>query len=98
MWHSSRTSLFHCSTPSHPCDTPSPQLRPRRLLIATQSAARRGHGTDIGIGSCRATLGRFWQALENPALSEGEFALKVGLPADSGGSEHIWANRIERRD
>jgi len=50
------------------------------------------------IASGRATLGRFWQALENPALSEGEFALKVGLPADSGGSEHIWANRIERRD
>jgi uncharacterized protein YegJ (DUF2314 family) len=50
------------------------------------------------IASGRTTLGRFWQALENPAPNESSFALKVGLPTRSGGSEHIWANRIERKD
>src|SRR5262249_61373314 len=50
------------------------------------------------IGQGRATLPRFWQALDKPQPTEEDFALKVGLPADGGGSEHIWANRIERQD
>lgn len=50
------------------------------------------------IAQGRATLARFWQALDKPQPDEEGFALKVGLPADGGGSEHIWANRIERKD
>jgi uncharacterized protein YegJ (DUF2314 family) len=46
----------------------------------------------------RATLPRFWQTVDKPQPNEEGFALKVGLPTDSGGSEHIWANRIERKD
>jgi uncharacterized protein YegJ (DUF2314 family) len=46
----------------------------------------------------RATLDRFWQALERPAPDETGFALKVGFPSDNGGREHIWTDRIERRN
>jgi uncharacterized protein YegJ (DUF2314 family) len=50
------------------------------------------------IAKGRDTLPRFWQALDKPQPNEDGFALKVGLPTDSGGSEHIWANGIERKD
>ena len=48
------------------------------------------------ISQGRATLSRFWQALQEPQPDEDGFALKVALPTRSGDAEHIWAGSIER--
>jgi uncharacterized protein YegJ (DUF2314 family) len=69
------------------------QEQPRVVTVPEKDPAMA-----VAISQGRATLSRFWQALEKPGPGEYEFALKVGLPTGNGGAEHIWTNLIERRD
>src|SRR5262249_44395200 len=46
----------------------------------------------------RSPPSEFWSKLASPDTREDGFALKVGLPIDDKGSEHIWVSAIERRD
>jgi uncharacterized protein YegJ (DUF2314 family) len=69
------------------------QQEPRVIMVPKKDPEM-----TAAIDKGRATLPQFWQALEKPRPNEEGFALKVGLPADSGGSEHIWADWIERKD
>jgi uncharacterized protein YegJ (DUF2314 family) len=48
------------------------------------------------IAKARSTLPQFWQAFAKPARGESEFSLKVKI-TDKKGTEHFWANDIERR-
>ena len=49
------------------------------------------------IAKARATLPQFWQVFEKRERGESMFALKVKI-TDKRGTEHFWANEIERRD
>jgi uncharacterized protein YegJ (DUF2314 family) len=69
------------------------QQQPRVVMVPEKDPE-----VAAAIAQGRDTLPRFWQALDKPQPTEDRHALKVGLPADGGGSEHIWANRIERKD
>jgi uncharacterized protein YegJ (DUF2314 family) len=52
---------------------------------------------EAAIARGRATLPRFWKALENPMDGETNFALKVEV-RDAKGTEFFWANDIEMKD
>jgi uncharacterized protein YegJ (DUF2314 family) len=69
------------------------QEQPRVIMVPEKDPAMAA-----AISQGRATLSRFWQAMEKPGPDEADFALKVGLPTGRGGAEHIWANNIERKD
>lgn len=49
------------------------------------------------IAKARSTLPQFWQTFEKPGKGEEGFALKVAI-TDPNGTEHFWANKIERQD
>jgi uncharacterized protein YegJ (DUF2314 family) len=69
------------------------QEQPRVVMVPEKDPAMAA-----AISQGRATINRFWQAMEKPGPDEEDFALKVGLPTGRGGAEHIWANDIERKD
>ena len=49
------------------------------------------------IAKAQSTLPQFWQIFDKPERGESKFALKVRI-TDKKGTEHFWANDIERRD
>jgi uncharacterized protein YegJ (DUF2314 family) len=48
------------------------------------------------IDRARETLPQFWQAFDQKKSGESDFALKVKI-TDKNGTEHFWANDIERQ-
>lgn len=53
---------------------------------------------DAEMGQARATLDIFFSELEKRGEILGDFGVKVGLPGDGGGEEHIWLLAPVRHD
>ena len=52
---------------------------------------------NAAIAKARESLPQYWQVFEKRERGESDFALKVRI-TDKSGTEHFWANDIERRE
>ena len=52
---------------------------------------------NLAIERARETLPEFWKALSEENEGDHSFNIKVGLPADNGGVEHIWVDSLSEK-
>jgi len=76
------------------------------LLMMTAACSKRDKTIGIepndvemsaAIARARESLPKFWEVFDKRGRGESDFALKVGI-TDKNGTEHFWANDVERRD
>ena len=76
------------------CEKASNDWSAREDILAT---AADDPEMDIAIEKARETLPQFWQALLEENKDDHSFNIKVGLPADNGGVEHIWVDNVSKK-
>ena len=76
------------------CEQASNDWSSREDIVATDADDPE---MNIAIAKARETLPQFWEALSEENKEDHSFNIKVGLPADNGGVEHIWVDSVSKK-